>query len=73
MRRSFRTHPIPDTYSQGFTLGWYALPRLGGGVYPRVDGSGPLDRRDVEDRASRFEDNGTDSGRMRPGGIGRDR
>ena len=29
MRRSFRTHPVPDAYSQGFTLGWYALPRWG--------------------------------------------
>jgi hypothetical protein len=32
MRRSFRTHPIPDAYPQGFTLGWYALPRWGKGA-----------------------------------------
>jgi hypothetical protein len=34
MRRSFRTHPVPDAYSQGFTLGWYALPRWGKGDVP---------------------------------------
>ena len=27
MRRSFRTRPILNAESQGFTLGWYAVPR----------------------------------------------
>jgi hypothetical protein len=38
MRRSFRTRPVPDAYSQGFTLGWYALPRWGkGGTRGSID------------------------------------
>ncbi len=43
MRRSFRTRPILNAESQGFTLGWYAVPRWGTGmktgaqeVVPRV-------------------------------------
>jgi hypothetical protein len=29
MRRSFRTHRLGVYYTQGFTLGWYAVPRWG--------------------------------------------
>ena len=29
MRRSFRTHELHPARTQGFTLGWYALPRWG--------------------------------------------
>ena len=29
MLRSFRTRPILNAESQGFTLGWYAVPRWG--------------------------------------------
>ena len=32
MRRSFRTRPILNAESQGFTLGWYAAPRWGTGM-----------------------------------------
>ena len=32
MRRSFRTRPILNAESQGFTLGWYAVPRRGTGM-----------------------------------------
>ena len=32
MRRSFRTRPILNAESQGFTLGWYAVPRWGTGM-----------------------------------------
>ena len=34
MRRSFRTRPILNAESQGFTLGWYAAPRWGTGMNP---------------------------------------
>ena len=34
MRRSFRTRPILCAESQGFTLGWYAVPRWGTGMNP---------------------------------------
>ena len=36
MRRSFRTRPILNAESQGFTLGWYAVPRWGTGIYPEA-------------------------------------
>jgi hypothetical protein len=29
MRRSFRTHRLGVYYTQGFSLGWYAVPRWG--------------------------------------------
>ena len=29
MRRSFRTHRFGVSHTQGFTLGWYAVPRWG--------------------------------------------
>ena len=29
MRRSFRTRDCFTGYSQGYTLGWYAMPRWG--------------------------------------------
>ncbi len=32
MLRSFRTRPILNAESQGFTLGWYAVPRRGTGM-----------------------------------------
>jgi hypothetical protein len=34
MRRPFRTRPILNAESQSFTLGWYAVPRWGTGIYP---------------------------------------
>ena len=47
MRRSFRTRPILNAESQGFTLGWYAVPRWGTGMNPGAQEVVPCVQRRV--------------------------